>query len=79
MKIPTDLQTEEVDEDDDIYTLEEFRENVNCGGFIDDDGYGDWSDGKVKLRGWNNKVHPSSFGEDLRDHPWATHVVWYNK
>lgn len=79
MELPTNKEFEPVDKKDDIYTIEEFRENVDCGGFIDDDGHGNWSDGKVKLREWDDNVYPSSFAFDHLSHPWATHVVWYNR
>jgi hypothetical protein len=70
---------EPVEEDDDIYTVEDFLAYVKEGSFIDDDGFGDLSDGVNKLKGYSEWVYPSSIEESLEKHPWATHVVWYNK
>ncbi len=79
MKTLQDYEIEPIDEDDDIYTVKEFLKNVDCGGFIDDDGMGELSDGKVKTMGSAYWIYPSSIRENLAENPWATHVVWYNK
>lgn len=64
----------EFDEDDtDIYTIEEFTECVEIGGFNDYDGCGCAAkDGKKTGRSY----YPSEIDEIPED---ATHIVWYNK
>jgi len=59
--------------EDDVYTLEEFRENVECGAFIDSDGLGH----PVKGRKSDPSIiiKPSRLHEIPED---ATHIVWYN-
>ena len=59
---------------DDVYTVEEFRDCVECGGFIDYDGFGHpVKDGKANEDIW---VKPSKVNQIPKD---ATHIVWYNR
>ena len=59
----------------DMMTLEDFIGSCQCGGFIDDDGFGYYSDGE---RETDITIHPSDvmLGEYRKD---FTHVCWYNK
>lgn len=76
----------------DLFTLKDFKDSVESGGFIDYDGFGSLSNGKQIAK--NFTVKPSWFKKDkvhfgnifldkrmkLVDIPnWATHVVWYNR
>jgi hypothetical protein len=64
-----------LDDYGDLMTMEHFKGNVECGGFIDYDGYGYYSDGKKKS---NITVYPSDIvSGQYRDD--FTHVVWYNR
>lgn len=65
----------DISDDDDIYTLEDFKANVDCGGFIDYDGCGHpVKNGKYDVD-WN--IYPSTFPESMPKD--ATHVIWYNR
>lgn len=62
------------DDEDDVYTVEEFRERVASGSFIDYDGHGypvlgNMADRRVVIR-------PSTVDTIPAD---ATHIVWFNK
>lgn len=65
-----------LDEDEDLYTIDEFKEMVACGALVDYDGMGNWATATHYQNGpW---IYPSSIG--ITNPPeWATHVVWYNK
>lgn len=56
-----------------LYLIEEFRSNVDCGGFIPYDGAGYYATKTHMSREhsvWSsNKEIPS----------WATHVIWFNR
>lgn len=72
------LKHREVEKDDDIYTLDQFRESVKSCAFLDDDGHGQYSNGKIK---WG-RVYPSDVDDSdewNRQLKYATHIVWYNK
>lgn len=56
----------------DLMTIEEYMECVNGGGFVDYDGFGYASDGKVMFT--EKRIRPSD-GEPFG----YTHVVWFNK
>lgn len=65
------------DETDDVMTLAEFRDGIDCGCFTDYDGYGYAAreeDGEVRMS--HTVVNPSSVDRIPTD---ATHVVWFNK
>lgn len=57
----------------DLIALDEFREDVESGGFTDDDGSGNWA----------TETEMSDIDVNLRDltppNPKFTHVVWFNK
>jgi len=60
--------------EDDVYTVEEFREFVDSGMFIDYDGFGyPVKDSKADPNIW---IKPSRLYEIPED---ATHIVWYNR
>jgi len=59
----------------DLMTAEEYKDNVECGGFIDYDGYGNYSDGKL-IYPKEGKVYPSEIKKFKKKY---THVVWYNR
>jgi hypothetical protein len=60
--------------EDDVYTVEEFKEMCECGGFIDYDGFG--YPVKDSLADENITVFPSKLNKIPLD---ATHIVWYNR
>lgn len=62
------------DDEDDVYTVEEFRSKCQSGAFVDYDGFGHpVRDSKCDP---NVYVFPSEVDEIPAD---ATHVVWFNK
>ncbi len=62
------------DNEDDVYTIEEFRQLVESRVFIDYDGFGyPVRDGLADPNIW---VKPSRVNEIPAD---ATHIVWYNR
>lgn len=63
---------------EDLFTREEFREQVNEGYFINSDGYGRYSN---ENGDWFGDLSPSSFTEDEAHgkNMEYTHVVWFNK
>lgn len=71
--------TNTIKEDDDIFTLADWRENVECGMFMDCDGFGDaiiWdgkSDTYEVVEEW---IYPSG---QASLHDSVTHIIWYNK
>ena len=62
----------------DLFTREEFREQVNEWYFIDSDGFGRYSN---ENGDWFEDLSPSSFMEDEEHgkNMEYTHVVWFNK
>lgn len=62
----------------DLFTREEFREQVNEEYLIDSDGYGRYSN---ENEDWFEILSPSSFTEDEEHgkNMKYTHVVWFNK
>jgi len=59
----------------DLFTMEEFRENVECGGFIDSDGSGRYATENEES---DIYIYPSDLeGNRVRDD--FTHVMWFNK
>lgn len=62
------------DDEDDVYTVEDFKDLVKCHAFIDYDGYGhpvlaSMADSDIFIK-------PSRLEEIPKD---ATHIVWYNR
>ena len=62
------------DDEDDVYTVEEFRRYCDSGAFIDYDGYG--HPVKDKKADVHIVVVPSKLKAVPSD---ATHIVWYNR
>lgn len=61
-------------DEDDVYTVEEFRERVHSGAFIDYDGFGEpVKDGKADP---DINIYPSQLKSIPAD---AMHIVWYNR
>jgi len=59
----------------DLFTMEEFREDVQCGGFIDSDGSGNYA---TEDKQSDIGIYPSDFkGNRVRSD--FTHVMWFNK
>lgn len=75
---------EPIEENDDVYTIEEFKQMCKSGAFIDSDGMADYVlDGEKVLKPLGFKssspwVYPSDFLNGNIDTSF-THVVWYNK
>ena len=77
---------EPVEKDDDVYTMEDWINNVKVGGFIDYDGFGDYA-----IDGY--KYQPPCNEDNVYAEPWVypsdvkkgkinmgfTHIVWYNR
>lgn len=68
----------------DVMTVEEFKECVDCGGFIDYDGNGYFvTGGDGKKRMWRSPtVYPSEVKSDFLEacqKASITHVIWFNK
>ena len=62
------------DNEDDVYTVEEFRELVRTRSFIDYDGHG--YPVKEKMADRKRVIRPSTVDSIPSD---ATHVVWFNR
>lgn len=62
------------DDEDDVYTVDEFKEHCHVGSFIDYDGHG--YPVKDGMADEDVVVKPSRVNEIPSD---ATHVVWYNR
>jgi hypothetical protein len=62
------------EDEDDVYTVKEFLDCVNAGGFIDYDGFG--FPVKDKKADTSIYIKPSKCNEIPQD---ATHIVWYNR
>jgi hypothetical protein len=62
------------EDEDDVYTVEEFKHFCRIGAFIDYDGYGH----PVKDHMADNRItiKPSKLSKIPED---ATHIVWYNR
>jgi hypothetical protein len=62
---------ERVPEHGDVMTVREWAECVACGGFIDDDGMGEWSDGTY-IRGfdapWSEALNHRYYDDMLASH-----------
>lgn len=69
------IYVDEIEDDDDIYTVQEFREAVEGGGFIDYDGFGTPAKDGKKADHPDHWIRPSL----MNIPPDATHVVWYNR
>ena len=56
-------------------TMEEWIDCVEGGGFIDYDGFGQYSDGESQYDVW---IYPSWVKQNRIDKTFS-HVVWYNR
>lgn len=66
------VEFDEMPEDADLYSKEDFL----LSGFINSDGFGILA---TATKESNIRISPSKRKEIFDKHPWATHVVWYNK
>ena len=66
---------EPIENDDDVYTIEQFKGICKCGGFIDYDGFGVYAykDKKSDIEIYPSDVQKGNVRSDF------THVVWYNR
>lgn len=72
-----ETEWDDIPEYGDIMTMEDFKEHVSCGGFIDYDGYGDYA---TKDKSSNKNISPSDIKLGyVLDDPKFTHVIWYNR
>ncbi len=61
-----------------VIGIEDFIHNVECGAFIDYDGFGRWA--TQTRMSYEFDVYPSKVKSwDQIAPTWATHVVWYNR
>ena len=60
--------------DDDVYTIEEFKDHCKRGSFIDYDGWG--YPVKDKKSDRTIQIQPSTISKIPDD---ATHIVWFNR
>jgi DNA-directed RNA polymerase subunit RPC12/RpoP len=70
-----EIKWEKIPKYGDLFTIEEFIENVECGGFTNDDGKGNYA---MKDKMSNICVTPSEIIDGEIDKRF-THVVWFNK
>jgi hypothetical protein len=73
--MPKELRMKPIEEDDDKFTLEEFKECVRDGFLIDYDGFGYLA---TENEMSNITVYPSGLWSMQID-PKFTHVVWFNR
>jgi hypothetical protein len=59
----------------DLFTIEEMREHVACGGIMDHDGFGYFVYGDQVYEDWDWRFYPSEI--DQVD-PAVTHILWFN-
>ena len=74
------------DNDDDVFTLDDFKSHCDCRGFIDSDGHGCYAtnakthinpEGKMMIS--NRPASPARFAGGDINRADFTHVIWYNK
>ena len=70
-----DVSKEQPIEEGDVYTMEQFKEYCEDGSFIDYDGWGYLSNGKVE---YDIQIVPTDIGFHTYDKCFS-HVVWYNR
>ena len=61
-----------------LMTLKEFISNVKCGGFIDYDGFGYYSNGTEMVSNPDSPVRPSHVKKGLINKSYS-HIVWFNR
>ena len=62
------------EDEDDVYTIEEFLNCVKCNAFIDYDGFG--YPVKDGLADEGIQIYPSQIDKIPKD---ATHIIWFNR
>jgi hypothetical protein len=75
---------EDIDKNDCHLSLQEWKNDCGCGGFIDYDGYGYFA---TETQQSDIQVYPSDYWDGSRkrvdaawfEPDWATHIVWYNR
>jgi hypothetical protein len=65
-----------VEDDGDLYSIDEFIDMVDIGAFIDDDGYGYAAYYHTKVYDDSIKIHPSRIDEIPVG---VTAVLWFNR
>ena len=75
MNIPAEFNPEPIGDSGDLMTLKEWKECVECGGFIDYDGHGRLA---TKTEKSDILIRPSQ-SKSMVIPAWATHVVWCNR
>jgi hypothetical protein len=67
-------------EDDDLFTISDFMEDVNEFMITPDDGMGFWATETEREYGWDAQinVYGLKIGK-VKPPEWATHVAWFNK
>jgi hypothetical protein len=58
-----------------LMPLQEWKDCVKCGGFIDYDGYGELA---TETQTSNMMISPSEM-KNYNFPEWATHIMWYNR
>lgn len=58
-----------------LLTLEDFKNAVNCGAFIDYDGFGELA---TESRTSEVRIRPSEV-DDYKFPGWCTHILWFNR
>jgi len=76
LSLLTPFEWEELPTYGDLFTIESWLGNVECGGFIDYDGYGNYA---TKDKMSNKEIRPSHVKKfPIRDTEF-THIVWFNR
>ena len=71
------IEWEEIPDYGHLMTMEDFKESVDCGGFIDYDGFGYYA---TKDKMSNKQIVPSDFRKNhILKNKEFTHVVWFNR
>ena len=65
--------TEKLPDYGDLFTVEEWKEALQAGSYISDDGSGYWAKNGLMCHDWDEEVFASTRPLD------ATHVMWFNK
>jgi len=60
----------------DLFTIREFIEYCDIGGFIDYDGFGHLATADKES---TVDIIPSEVRKTITLNPWATHVLWFNR
>ena len=78
IKLIEDIEWGDIPEYGDLMTMKDWLYSVECGGFIDYDGHGNYSDGERLAE--NKMIKPSHVKNNrILKNPEFTHVVWFNR